>query len=610
MKTGDFKTVTAIAAVFLLGSSCRQWGEIDPPAGNQVYPSLEKVSTLDFESDEGLDPSFRLVAHEGGNLPVIAEDEEKGKVLSLDGGYAVIENPLKNVKLQKAASMTFWIKQPLVEGVEKDVTSSILSFRKTETAEDTTTRTAEEVDVTGTLSVSEGQVKYDATDGKWESIHPTHALTQDVWHYVALAFKENGYDLHVDGELVFEKRPDSFDCEKLVNLADLADEFVIGDPENAEAAPLLIDDLTLYRNAISSKEIARPNIGSVGGGDDPGSSGNWITVGPEDNVAPFWSVWSPYLNLTGDGTIHYEFYNYTAGNQNWENWVLVFTNGKERGADGYAEYSVYRADAYGWGDKYNGDVIKHDYNWDTFTSDMQGAFVTVDITRTGGSVEFTAVTNTEAGATYNYSASFEGVDTEELGTFFTLENGHLVFNGDATFVGKMYAPGTNVLGATDYSTGWWSTWSELNLFSVPFTNFGVEFTNHNNGTGGNWNNWLLICTNGKWIGEDGYAENFVLRSDAYGWGEKYEGGEMTQSFEWETYVADMSNSFHRVYFSCDGSKLTMVSRARKTDGSPFPEYRFVTEVSSPVGLFFTVELAWLDITKVGYFPWVDMNPQE
>ncbi|MDE7419017.1 MAG: hypothetical protein K2N35_02280, partial [Muribaculaceae bacterium] len=186
----------------------------------------------------------------------------------------------------------------------------------------------------------------------------------------------------------------------------------------------------------------------------PQEEGEWKVVGIEDNSTPFWSTWSEYVNLTGDGSLHYEFYNYTAGNNNWDNWAIVLTNGLNRGVDGYHEYMYLRADAYGWGTEYaasdNGH-LDHNFNWDTFKTDMAGAFVTVDITRSGTNVVVDAKIKTGEGKDYFQKVSVDGITSEVLGTFLTCEGSHLLVNpevfGDTK---EEYVENYNVKSAYGY----------------------------------------------------------------------------------------------------------------------------------------------------------------
>ncbi|MDE6336622.1 MAG: hypothetical protein K2L34_08630, partial [Muribaculaceae bacterium] len=162
----------------------------------------------------------------------------------------------------------------------------------------------------------------------------------------------------------------------------------------------------------------------------PQEEGEWKLVGIEDNSTPFWSTWGEYVDLIGDGTLHYEFYNYTKGDNNWDNWAIVLTNGLKRGVDGYHEYMYLRADAYGWGAEYeaSGKLIDHNFDWDTFKTVMNGAFVTVDITRTGADVTVNAKIKAEDGTEHFQNVSLTGIEGDVLGTFLTCEGSHLLVN--------------------------------------------------------------------------------------------------------------------------------------------------------------------------------------
>lgn len=88
-----------------------------------------------------------------------------------------------------------------------------------------------------------------------------------------------------------------------------------------------------------------------------------------------------------------------------------------------------------------------------------------------------------------------------------------VDTGDTTYINIA----TAIVGAEDNSAAWWTAFSDY--FAIPTNKLlTLEFVNHGSGIN-NWNNWNLAITNevGDRDGE-GYAEYFVLRSDAYGWG--------------------------------------------------------------------------------------------
>lgn len=103
------------------------------------------------------------------------------------------------------------------------------------------------------------------------------------------------------------------------------------------------------------------------------------TVGLADNTTPWWSAFSNYTTVVGEGYFHYKFINHS-GADNWNNWVLVLTNGHSRASGSYKEVFIVRADNFGWGDYYVGDNLANDYDWDNFNQNMNGATVEISLT--------------------------------------------------------------------------------------------------------------------------------------------------------------------------------------------------------------------------------------
>jgi hypothetical protein len=608
---------TSLSLLFGLSACVDDWGQSDPPAGTDKYPKLEKVATFDFEED--IDPQqIQLAAYSDGNVPELVDDETLGsKVLHLNGGYAKFFNPFGSYELQEAASMTFLVKQqsegslivdeegnPVLdeegneqrESFSKDLSSALVSFQN--------------ANGTQNLYITpNGGLVYDGIDGELtvnDASSVKTGMLEDLgeWHYVALSVTNDGYQIYVDGNKRVDQTVTDFDCSKLVQFISDASYAYVGYGADDHCNDLWVDDVTFYRNNLTSSEIADPRKPAEG--EEEGSSSKWIVVGSEDNTDGFWSSWSDYVNLTGDGTIHYEFYNY-GGPNNWNYWGLVITNGLERDESGYKEWLFLRCDNYGWASNYDQTTLENDYNFDTYATEMDGAFISMDITRSGETVTTYSVITCTNGNVYHYKSVTTGITGETIGTFFTCDGSHYEFDKTATFVGTTYEQGTNVYGATDYSTGWWSVHTPLNRFDDSFEKWGVEFINGNSGGASNWNNWLLVCTNGTWIGDDGYSEYFVLRSDAYGWGSAYDSGTMTQSFNWDTYVKDMHNADCKVIFNYQGGNLLMKAFQTTEAGVEMPDYLFEVPVAAPIGLFFTMELAYVDILRVGYWPWIDMD---
>ncbi|MBN2348982.1 MAG: hypothetical protein JXJ22_09105, partial [Bacteroidales bacterium] len=84
--------------------------------------------------------------------------------------------------------------------------------------------------------------------------------------------------------------------------------------------------------------------------------------------------------------------------------------------------------------------------------------------------------------------------------------------GDTTYL----TINTTIVGPEDNSAGWWAYFSDY--FTIPANKLlHLEFINHGTGVN-NWNNWNLVVVNVADRDAGDYAEYFVLRSDAYGWG--------------------------------------------------------------------------------------------
>ncbi len=297
MQTKSWMSLLAVSTVMMAGSACHEWGESDPPAADDIFPSLENVAVYNF--DEEPDPFlFKLNAYNNGEIPTIVDDEQKGTVLSLNNGYVEMQNPLKAVNVQNAVSLTFWMKQDATPDAEtgevpaQDLTGALIGF--------------ENENATGKMFfTANGWISYDGVDGKWNendpSVYKTGYMPAGEWHYVALIIRNSGYAIYVDGEKKTDQVVTGFDCSKIVKFMNKVNTLYIGHGADTQTAPWFIDDLKIYRNAITDKEIARPNLG--GGGSGPGSNDN---IDPIEPV--FFNSFDGGLNgctIIGSGEIKY-----------------------------------------------------------------------------------------------------------------------------------------------------------------------------------------------------------------------------------------------------------------------------------------------------------------
>lgn len=165
-------------------------------------------------------------------------------------------------------------------------------------------------------------------------------------------------------------------------------------------------------------------------------------VGNIDNTTGWWAAFSDYYTLEENKTLKLEFDNYSAMSANSDNWILLLTNDKARGEEGYAEYAAIRVDNWGWsptGDKDNTSwytAWTSNYNWDVFKQAMNGSHVVMTITRGGNVVNAHADIAGSDGNSY-----FEDVvlpcgedGTQNIRAFLTTERGHLLINDTKTTV--------------------------------------------------------------------------------------------------------------------------------------------------------------------------------
>lgn len=579
MKTKKWTFATAVASVLLLGSSCQDWGEADPPAAGQIKPTLEKVAEFSFDEETGLDPFvYKLTVNNDGTEPAIVEDAERGKVLSLNNGYVTVKNPLNSVSVQDAVSFTFWMMQPVLTSVDEggeevvtpqDIAGPIFTF--------------ENGSGNGRFYFNaNGQLWYDAMDGIWTDNDPAVATTGYLpageWHYVALVIGKTGYKLYVDGDQKVNKTVVGFDCSKIMHFLNQVPTMTFGAAENS--SPVMIDQFTLYRNELTDKEIARPGSGSgpVGGIDlgsfDYYSGEKKLLIGASDCSTPFWSEFSDYFRLPANTSFRLSFVNHTSGGGNWNNWNIGITTDAERGGDGYEEYLVLRSDLFGWGASYEaGTWESSGYDdWAQFLADMEGANVVIDVVRNGAEVSMTAVATSQSGRVYREKFTTECGDGEQVIRAFLLVDGsHLVLDPKGCYPYWPITLETTTVGATDNSTPFWEGFSDY--FQIPSNlSLHLGFINHTSGAG-NWNNWNLCLSTDDERGGGDYSEYIVIRSDLYGWGESYVGDNWTSEGygDWDQFRVDMEGADVELKVVRDGADTSISAVAKSTGGSVYKE---------------------------------------
>ena len=297
----------------------------------------------------------------------------------------------------------------------------------------------------------------------------------------------------------------------------------------------------------------------------------YTSVGATDNSTAFWGDHSEMMKVSAGETFAARFTNYTSGQNNWNNFVIVLTK-----ANG-DEYAVVRADNYGWGAGYenNPNLVTSggQADWGAWLAAMDGAKVTTAVTNNGdGTADVLAVMEGTDGVTY--TQEYKGIaidDPDDFYFHFTVDGSHIEFD--------------DVVGAEDNSTAFWGAHSVD--FIVPegktVTTRIKNFSNLQN----NWNNTCVVLTS------DGTNEYAVVRADNYGWGTGYEdnpnlvtsGGQT----DWGAWLAAMDDAYMTISVTNHGSSADVKMVMVGNDGATYYQDYLGIIISNDLMFRFTVD---------------------
>ena len=273
MKTRKWPLLLMAILTVLSMSSCQDWGEADPPAGNQKLPAKPDTSAkliAEFTFDE----DFNSTAAEGETpilgegfaysadqeIPEIVQDDERESgVMHANGGYLRIPNPLIGADIQTGVSFSFFVKP-----TKTDHTGALISFS----------------DGTNKLYFTANAfLSYTGTGGYLDVNDPevsvTNAIPYGTWHYVALTFTGKGYAIYIDGTKKYDTNNHAsissgktravsvgdFDYSNMIDLLSSATYIYLGYGSDTETAEAYYDDLKIWTNTFSDSDAQGPNIG-------------------------------------------------------------------------------------------------------------------------------------------------------------------------------------------------------------------------------------------------------------------------------------------------------------------------------------------------------------
>lgn len=254
------KFLVALFAVFCLWS-CQDWGEMDPPAGNQQKPTLKELASYTFD-DLGSDVSIGV--YQGGKAPKLVVDKQLEVVLELDGGYVSYSNPLQFYTLQEAASLTGWVKLN-----ESDEDTPIFCF-------------SDETGSKKLMFTANSDLYYNEEKLNTNSL----LLTAGEWHWFSVAVKPDSYAIYIDGVAVdgtitndesVATASRAVASGEVMNFMTEASKLYFGYGSKEKPVKMWIDEVSVYKNLITDKEIAKPELPDV---DNPDEGGGEETLTP------------------------------------------------------------------------------------------------------------------------------------------------------------------------------------------------------------------------------------------------------------------------------------------------------------------------------------------
>ncbi len=183
----------------------------------------------------------------------------------------------------------------------------------------------------------------------------------------------------------------------------------------------------------------------------------------------WWSVFSDFYRVSGDFDVTFELTNKSDQAANWDNAVIVLSNGVDYAEgdpnkiSGYKEYMVMRIDNWCWSTTEanvtveGNDVVKEcDWNFDTFASVMADAKINLNIKRTGNDFAVTMVVDGADGKTYHQSYKFTTEADKDMNIFFSGEKADVSILSYTVNGGTANTPETSDTttgGAIDTTTG-------------------------------------------------------------------------------------------------------------------------------------------------------------
>ena len=170
----------------------------------------------------------------------------------------------------------------------------------------------------------------------------------------------------------------------------------------------------------------------------------------KNTTSGWWSNFSTQEYVLEKGkSMQFKFYNYSNKLNNWCNWCLYGASAKA-GAAGYQEYFGVRCD--NWDNTTGSSTgCTSNFNWNTFTSDMDGSLVDITVNYTAAGVyTMKAIITTTDNKVYNYSYTKTiASNPSKITLFFVSEGSYIDGSSLSTGIENIITDGNTPFHGTD-----------------------------------------------------------------------------------------------------------------------------------------------------------------
>jgi len=312
-----------------------------------------------------------------------------------------------------------------------------------------------------------------------------------------------------------------------------------------------------------------------------------VNIGAKDNSTPYLGAFSKIYELSDNEMVTFEFTNYSAKTENYQNWVSC-VSGETFNAGSLLV--ALRAD--NWENVQNSNNgISSNFNWDIFRDEMDGANVVTSFKYQDGKVTIHNDITAKSGNTY-FEEFTKGGLSGTITVALSVDGSHLdISKSEKT---SLTPKPEGLVGNEDNSTNYMGDFSqELQLTDGQIATF--EFTNYS-AKGGNSQNWLACVSKGETFSTD--ADNLLVVLRADNWENiQWANTGITSNYDWDNFTTEMDESSVVTTFKYKDGKVTVRSEITAKSGNTYFEEFTKEGVEGTISVCMSVERAHLLVTK-------------